>query len=98
MSEQVVTIVSGRVEPDREAELIAGFEALAAFARPEGLIRSELQNGSDGTWRIETLWRDLDTLRELRLRGEPPAALALFERVGAEHSHRFMTVKARLEA
>ena len=98
MTEQVVTVVTGRVEPDREAELIAGFEALAASTRPEGLMRSELQQSAEGTWRIETLWRDLDTLRELRTRGEPPAALALFDRVGAEHSHGFLTVKARLEA
>jgi hypothetical protein len=38
-------------------------------------------------WRVETLWRDRAALESVRTSGEPPAALELFRRVGADHAH-----------
>jgi len=89
----VVTSVDAVVSPDREAELIAGYAALAS-SRPEGLVRSELLRGPDNRWRIQTTWRDMEALMAMRNSGEPPAAPALFESVGAEHSHAWFTVEA----
>ncbi|MDQ6752154.1 MAG: hypothetical protein M3017_01760 [Actinomycetota bacterium] len=45
-----------------------------------------------------TTWRDLDALMVLRNSGESPAALALLDRLGAEHSHAVFTVEQRYDA
>jgi hypothetical protein len=88
----VVTSIDALVDPEREAELLAGFAALGSH-KPEGLVRSELLRGQEGRWRIQTTWRDLESLLALRKSGEPPAALALLESVGAEHTHGWFTVE-----
>ncbi len=90
---KVMTVVSAVVAPDREPELIDGYREMTKASMPEGLMRSELLRGQQSTWRIETLWRDLSTLQALRASGVRPAALELFERVGAEHSHDFYFVE-----
>ena len=87
-----MTVVSAVVAADREPELIDGYREMKT-SMPEGLIRSELLRGQQGTWRIESLWRDLSTLQALRASGQRPAALELFESVGAEHSHDFYFVE-----
>lgn len=88
-----LTVVSAQVSPEREADLIAGFQALLEGPMPDGLLRTELLRGQNGRWQIQSLWRDRDALMAMRAAGQPPAALALFERVGAEHSHEFFTVE-----
>jgi heme-degrading monooxygenase HmoA len=94
----VVTTVDTRIEPEREQDLIEGFRQMTAGPKPEGFIRSELLRGQDGAWRIQTTWRDRDALLALRATGEPPAALALIERLGADHSHTVHTVEHSTEA
>ena len=66
--------------------------------KPAGLLGSELLRGQNGAWRIQTLWQDKDALLALRTSGEPPAALALLDRLGAEHSHGLFTVEQSYDA
>ena len=94
MDEQILTSVSAEVDPSRDDELVDGFSALLGGALPDGLVRTELLRGQDGTWRIQSLWRDRAALMAAREAGERPAALVLFERVGAEHAHEVFTVVA----
>ena len=93
MDEQILTSVSAKVDPSRDGELVDGFRVLMD-GRPDGLVRSELLRGQDGTWRIQSLWRDRAALKAARQAGERPAALVLFERLGAEHAHEVFTVVA----
>jgi hypothetical protein len=95
MNEQILTSVSADVDPSRTGELVDGFSALVGDALPDGLVRAELLRALDGTWRIQSLWRDRAALMAARETGERPAALVLFERVGAEHAHEVFTVVAR---
>jgi hypothetical protein len=87
MDEQILTSVSAQVDPNRDGELVEGFRALVGGALPDGLVRAELLRGQDGTWRIQSLWRDRAALMAAREAGQRPAALVLFDRVGAEHAH-----------
>lgn len=92
MSQQILTSVSATVAPERESELITGFREITAAHVPDGLVRTELLRGQHGTWRIQSAWRDRQALEQVRTGGEPPAALELFHRVGAEHTHEVFTV------
>jgi hypothetical protein len=93
MNQCLITSVSAMVEPERESELTSGFRELIARTMPEGLLRAELLRGQSGTWRIQSLGRDRDALIAARNSGEPPAALELFRRVGADHTHDVFTVE-----
>ena len=87
MDHNVVTAVDAVVPTDRETELVDGFRRMTE-SHPDGLIRTELLRGQEGHWRIQTTWRDLETVRALRAAGEPPAAQNLLESVGATpHTH-----------
>lgn len=97
VSERIVTAVDAVVPAEAEAELLAGFRELASAQTPEGLLRSELLRGQSGAWRIQTTWRDRDALMALRASGNPPAALALLDRIGATHSHAVFTVADSFE-
>jgi heme-degrading monooxygenase HmoA len=93
-SRKILTAVTLVVPPEREAELVSGYrEMVVDGARPDGLLRSELLRGQDGRWVVQTLWRDREAILAARQRGVLPAALALAERVGAEHSHDILTVE-----
>ena len=95
MSEpQVLTTVVLVVPDGREADLRAGFDALAAEPWPEGLLRFELLQGHDGRWHVHSLWRDREAVLALRRAGEPPKVLQLAERLGAEHAHDVLTLHA----
>jgi len=97
MGKNVVTAVDARVDEGREAELLDGYRRMIHEDRPDGLLRSELLRGQDGTWRIQTTWRDLDAIIELRKSGAPPVAVALLDRVGARETHAVFTVEDSLE-
>ena len=94
MDEQILTSVSAQVDPSRSGELVDGFSALMGGTLPDGLVRSELLRGQDRMWRIQSLWHNRAALMAAREAGERPAALVLFERVGAEHAHEVFTVVA----
>lgn len=93
MNAPLVTTVDTQISPDREQELLDGFRELNEQDRPEGLLRSELLRGQDGTWRIQTTWRDREAVLALRRSGKPPAAMALLDRLGAVHTHAVFTVE-----
>lgn len=83
MPEHILTEVSAALPDDQADALVAGFAALLTQPVPDGLLRTELLRG-EGSWRIQTLWRDRSALDAMRASGEPPAAPALFRRLGAE--------------
>jgi hypothetical protein len=97
MGNPLITSVSATVDAAREEELTTGFRELVSKGLPEAILRSELLHGRDGTWRIQTLWRDYDALMAARNSAERPAALELFERVGSDHTHEVFTVEVSHE-
>ncbi len=98
MSATVITTIDTTIQPEREQELRDGFRQLNDGPKPDGLVRSELLRGQGGAWRLQTTWRGLDALLAVRNSGEPPAALALLDRLGAEHSHAVFTVEQSHDA
>jgi heme-degrading monooxygenase HmoA len=86
MSSPVLTVVSAAVGEDGRERLIGGFRELLKGPVPDGLLRTELLRGPGDRWRIQTLWRDREALETMRSGAEPPAAPALFRRVGGEPS------------
>jgi quinol monooxygenase YgiN len=90
----VVTEVSALVPADRVAEIVPAFEALVRGPLPDGLLRTELLSSPAGEWRIHSLWRDQAALDAMRASSEPPAAPALFRRLGAEPTLRVHTVQS----
>jgi|GEM_PF-1615956 len=93
MGAEVMTVVDATVDQEREHDLLDGFRDLIAGPKPDGLLRSELLRGPEGLWRIQTTWRDRDALVAMRKAGRPPAALALLDRLGAEHTHGVFSVE-----
>lgn len=94
MGHSILTEVSATVDPSREAELVAAFEELVSSPLPEGLLRSELIRGKEGQWRIQTLWRDRETLDAMLSTPGPPPARRLFLDVNAEPSLQMFEIKA----
>jgi len=99
----VITTINTTIQPEREQDLLDGFTEMNDGPKPDGLVRSELLRGrhrgsgpgrqQPGAWRIQTTWRDRDALMAVRNSGKPPAALALLDRLGAEHSHGVFAVE-----
>lgn len=94
MAEQILTEVSARVA-DAAGGVVDEFMRLLEAPLPDGLLRTELLHGDDGEWRIQSLWRDQYALDAMRSSPEPPAAPALFKRLGAEPTLRILRVAAR---
>lgn len=92
----VLTEVRATVDASQHESLVAGFAALLAQPRPDGLLRSELLH-ADGEWRIQTLWRDREALAAMRSSTEEPAAPKLFRSVGADAELTIMDVRASSE-
>ena len=97
MSDRVVTAVDAMVDPAREADLVDGYRQLSQGDKPDGLVRSELLRGQDGAWRIQSTWRDFDSLMAVRESGKPPAAAELLDKIGAKHSHAWFTIEQSFE-
>jgi quinol monooxygenase YgiN len=93
MSAQIMTAVTATVDPHHESELVDGFRELTAGPMPDGLIRTELLRGPHGTWTVQSVWRDRAALEAVRTSPEPPAAMELFRRIGADHSHQVFSVE-----
>lgn len=98
MSAPVMTTIDAAVQPEREQDLLDGFRQLYNGRKPDGLVRAELLRGQDGAWRLQTTWSNREALMALRKSAEPPAALALLDRLGAEHSHAVFTVEQTYDA
>ena len=95
MSGEVMTEVSATLPQERADAVLAAFAELTQRPLPEGLVRTELIAGRDGEWKIQSLWRDQAALDAMRAGAEPPAALALFRRIGAEPVLRIYDIRAR---
>lgn len=95
MTGQVLTEVSGIVAPEREADLREAYRDVLAHPLPDGLVRTELLDGGNGRWRVQTLWRDRAALEAMRAGAEPPAAPRIFRAVGAEPELQIYDVVAR---
>jgi quinol monooxygenase YgiN len=98
MATRVVTVIDANIASDREQMLLDGFRQIIEGTKPPGLLGSELLRGQNGEWRIQTAWRDREALLAVRGSGEPPAALALLDRLGAEHAHAVFTVELSHDA
>lgn len=94
MAEEILTEVSARV-PDTSGSVAAEFGLLLEAPLPDGLLRTELLRGDDDEWRILSLWRNQAALDAMRSGPEPPAAPALFKRLGGEPVLRILRVEAR---
>jgi hypothetical protein len=85
---QILTVVSGTVEPDREDDLTAAYRRVLAGVIPDGLLASALLRGDGHRWQISTLWRDraaLDAmLAAMRVSVDVPSAPQVFRAVGAD--------------
>ncbi|MDH6125531.1 antibiotic biosynthesis monooxygenase [Kitasatospora sp. GP82] len=84
MSGRVLSEVSAVVAAEREADLVDSYRELVAGPLPEGLIRTELLRGPGGRWRVQSLWRDRESLEAVRANPKLAAAPRLFAYVGAE--------------
>jgi len=91
-----VTIVEAAVEVGREPDLRSAWGEVAAGALPPGFIESTLLRTEGGIWRIVTVWESKDAVVAMRATGQPPAALVVFERAGAEPSISMSTVEGRV--
>ncbi len=81
----VVTMVEGEVSRDRVADLIEAFPARSPDELGDSILGTMLVQDTDSDrWRIVTLWRSMDDLREYRASVETPAAIEVFRAAGAE--------------
>jgi hypothetical protein len=81
----VVTMVEGTVEPARVPDLLGSFPATSAEELPPQLLGTMLVRESDSDrWRIVTLWRSMNDLKEYLREVETPAARQAFLAAGAE--------------
>jgi quinol monooxygenase YgiN len=94
MASPVLTVVSATVRTEHQERLVEGFKELLASGLPDGLLRTELLQGPDNRWRIQSLWRDREALEAMRAGPEPPAAPTLFRDVDAEPSLEIWGVAA----
>lgn len=95
MPGEIMTEVSGVISEKRADEVAVAFAELAQRPLPDGLLRTELLAGRGGEWKIQSLWRDQAALDAMRAGTEPPAAPALFRRLGAEPVLRIYHLQAR---
>ena len=79
----VVTIVEGTVSPARAREFEAAYAALGPL--PPGLLESRLikNTAAQDLYRIETVWESQEALEKYRRTDKTPAAIALFQKMGA---------------
>jgi hypothetical protein len=87
MTEIVVTIAEGEVEPARVSDLLEAFPAASVDELPESILSTMLVRESDSNdWRIVTLWRSMGDLEGYVKSVETPGAKAAFQAAGVEPS------------
>lgn len=97
MSSMILTVLEAHVPEERAAALQAAYHVLATRPLPPGLVGSQLvRSTTDPTlWRLETLWRDRQTLEAMRGHGTP-AGLVLFRDAGIEPTVTLFEVAASI--
>jgi hypothetical protein len=87
MTEIVVTMVEGEVDPARVPDLLEAFPARSVDELPEFILGTMLVRKSDSNdWRVVTLWRSMGDLEEYVKSVETPGAKAAFQAAGVEPS------------
>ncbi|MEY9849574.1 antibiotic biosynthesis monooxygenase [Streptacidiphilus sp. MAP5-3] len=83
MTGWVLAEVNAKVAAEHEDRLIAAYRRVLARPLPDGLIQTELLRGPDGSWRVQTLWRDRAAMDAERASSEGTAAPRLFHEIDA---------------
>lgn len=91
-----MTEARASVDASLGGAVVAGFEALLAEPRREGLLNTELLHG-ERDWCIQTLWREQAALVAMRASTDGPAAPGLFRSLGAEPEPTVLRVRASTE-
>ncbi len=80
---KVVTLVHGKVPPDKKQQFEAAYRSSKGTTIPKGLETSMLLRGSDepDAYTILTIWSSREALQAMRST-ERPRAVVLFEEVG----------------
>lgn len=85
MTEIVVTMVEGEVDPSRASDLIEAFPAKSVDELPEFILGTMLVRESESNrWRVVTQWRSMGDLQEYVRSVETPGAKAAFQAAGVE--------------
>lgn len=90
----VLSIVRGRIDPGRLADLRLKYEAAIAAALPPALVTTYLLSEPGGEVAIATVWRDRAALDEMLASGEEPLARRLIREAGGEPRAQFFDVLA----
>lgn len=87
MTEIVVTMVEGEVDPARVTDLLEAFPATSADELPDFILGTMLVRESESNrWRVVTQWRSMGDLQEYIRSVETPGAKAAFQAAGVEPS------------
>jgi hypothetical protein len=87
MTEIVVTMVEGEVDPTRVPDLLEAFPAKSVDELPEFILGTMLVRESDSNrWRVVTLWHSMGDLEEYVRSVDTPGAKAAFQTAGVEPS------------
>ena len=85
MTEIMVTMVEGEVDPARVPDLLEAFPATSVDELPEFILATMLVRESESNrWRVVTQWRSIDDLQEYIRSVETPGAKAAFQAAGVE--------------
>jgi hypothetical protein len=81
---KMMTIVEGKVPPEKHAELEHIFEDMKRGPKPEGLLKSYLiKKQNSDICQIIGVWADMESIMSMRAKGLP-AALVAFSKIGVE--------------
>lgn len=87
MTEIVVTMVEGEVDPARVPDLLEAFPATSVGELPDFILGTMLVRESESNrWRVVTQWRSMSDLQDYVASVETPGAKAAFQAAGVEPS------------
>ena len=83
---QVLTVVEGHIPDAMMTDFEQSYASLGKGPVPEGWVGSSLliSKADPDFYRIETVWDSMVALEKYRQKAKAPAAVELFEKVGAE--------------
>ena len=87
MTDIVVTMVEGEVDPARVPDLLEAFPAKSVDELPDFILGTMLVRESDSNrWRVVTQWRSMADLQDYVASVETPGAKEAFQAAGVEPS------------
>ena len=89
---EVVTLVTGRLEPDRAREMAETYRGLLARGLPPTLEETFLVRGDNDVWGIVSIWRSRADLDALLAGPEEPTARRLIREAGGSPVVRILDV------